>query len=133
MGLLEEIARYLGSQGIGVYSDDPEQATIFINHMPSSPDKILAVYQRGGPEPFYWDPFDVPEVQVLVRGAVGEEWEVVERANQVYAALHGLMNLNFGTINIIGITAINMPTSLGTDDLRRPEYTVSFLVHHVRR
>lgn len=64
---LVEIAQYLHNNTAGVYGNTPT-ANIFTQQLPDSPILAIGVFTSGGPAgPEGMDPFDHPNLQVLVR------------------------------------------------------------------
>ena len=68
MSLIQEMAQYLDNQGIGTFDEATTNGDIYIMTIPSSPDDVICLYARGGGIADGKLGYDLPSIQILVRG-----------------------------------------------------------------
>jgi len=108
MTLIEEIADYLVTKGIGTKGTD-----IFLMVQPESPVTCDTIYNTGGFAPDNELPIAEPTIQVISRA---EDYETAEaRAYDIYNELHQLSNVTLTTSYIYLIEAMQDPGSIGRD------------------
>ncbi|MEV6569924.1 minor capsid protein [Streptomyces sp. NPDC051577] len=125
--LLDDIARYLHERGLVDYDSEGVGGDLFMEAMPSGPDACVVLTGYGGPEPDSLLPYDLPRVQVRVRGGTDPRISR-RRAKRIRSELHGLSSVVLpGGTNVISCLALQAaPESLGVDDNRRHEHVVNF-------
>ncbi len=79
--ILEQIATYLATNGVGTLGD-----SIFIGYEPDLPQDVVVVFPSGG-RPARTDGKEYPAVQVLVRNKSSKAG--LQKAEQVRCLLHG--------------------------------------------
>lgn len=131
VSLLDGLAQYLADRGIGVY--DPNGGAeaadwaIFMEHLPSSPDRAIALTLYGGRAPDSRNPWDFPRLQVRVRGT-NDPRDSHAKADAVYSLLHGLSSTPLpGGIWLSLATGVQSgPMPIGVDGNARHEHVVNF-------
>ena len=110
------LADYLESQGLGTVGTD-----IFIERLPESPDRAIAVLRYSGRAPITVLSsrivIEQPSVQVLVRTT-----SFAESANTIYQIrdlLTSIHNTNLENLYILGILALGSPAVLERDTKNR--------------
>jgi hypothetical protein len=122
--LLDDIASYLASEGIGVVGTD-----LFKGQIPDSPDNCVAIFEYAGQRPETTHDnatFEHPGLQVRVRNlnyANGRQ-----KIHDVFEVLHGLCNTNLSSTFYLSIFAIQSPESIGRDENDRVEFVQNFAV-----
>jgi hypothetical protein len=129
--LIKDIAKYLDGLGYGNYYEtgfNPAN-NIFLNHLPTTPNNLIAIYETGGRKNDVGMPDISRSIQILVRD------ESMTQANYIIWAIFNAMT-NFaenGFLFINGrkmlITAINPPVSIGKDANGFFEYSVNFSIY----
>lgn len=122
------IAQYLDAQGVGEYEPASPGGSIFIQKLPQTPDVAIGIFATGGYLASGKWGYDLPTVNIQVRGAAHDPVGALAKARAVYAALHGfhMAALPDGTfvINCRGIQS--GPVSLGPDDEDRFRFSLNF-------
>lgn len=129
----EGVAEYIGSVVDGLAFSEAEGGNVFIDHLPSEPDRAVAVYNTSGPEADSKLPYDPVRFQVMIRCAAGERWALT-MAERIYDKLHGFRNgyLPDGTYAVFVLGAQADPFRLGADDQGRQQYTVNYRAEILR-
>lgn len=119
--LLDDIANYLQTQGIGTVGTD-----IFRGLMPDQPDNCIALFEyAGSPPDLHWNG-EYPGLQVRVRNKSYSAGRA--KIGAVVDVLHGLTEQVLGTTRYLLIRANQSPESLGRDNNGRNEWVVNFAV-----
>lgn len=129
--ILDDIARYLQLAQLGKFDATGVTGDIFIQTLPDAPDDCIGIYMRGGTAPRITSSFEGVSVQVIVRGGQDPR-EPLEKAQRIYAALHGAMNrtLVTGGVWVVMIKAQQAGAiALGQDAKRRHEFALNFEVY----
>lgn len=107
-------------------------ADLFVNKMPSSPDKLIAINDSGGYNPLLTlnilEVCYYPTVQIMVRGNKQNYLETYSLCDQVKSFLHGKSQIWIGTTRYVLITSESDIISLGYDDNNRPLLSCNFLI-----
>lgn len=121
------IARWIGENIDGLDYSTTEPANVFLDHMPSTPDRAVAVYADAGPEPDAKLPYDPVEWQIVVRSDADEQW-AMQMWSAIFQKLHGLRNtvLPDGTLLIYALARQASPFPLGDDAQGRPQYSCDY-------
>lgn len=130
------VARHLAAVVPGLVFDESGAAgNVFVGSMPSGPDEAVAVMPTGG----FGQPsklaYDLPTLQILVRGRRCDPVAPYEHARAIYAELHCLdgVVLDQGghhETRVVSITGMQSdPIPLGRDDNDRHEYSLNFAAH----
>ena len=125
--IVEEIAEYLTSEGLGTFDATGITGDIFIETMPDSPDVAIGLFTTGGLAPDVSTSVSRPRVQLIVRGG-RDPREAAALAAQIYEALHGLRSMEFisGGTRIMLCSAVQSGAiRLGPDDNGRHEYSIN--------
>lgn len=125
---LSEIAQYLALAGLGTYAPTGDGGTIFIEKMPQSPNAAIALFATGGLQASGMHGYDLPVVNIQVRGAPNNPLAALAKAEAIYGALQGLhaMALPGGTRVINCRASQSYPISLGRDGTERQGYSLNF-------
>lgn len=125
MTLLEELGQLVAELGLGTYGLD---GTVYLNSLPASPDRCMAIARYPGPESDSKNPWDEINVQVRIRGSADDVTTAEADAQDVYDALHGLgmRPLAGGTWLQLMIGAQGGPIWMGRDQNERPNWAVNF-------
>jgi hypothetical protein len=124
--LLDDIAGYLQTQGIGTVGKD-----LFKGYMPDQPDNMIALFEyAGSPMELTMgtgDPtLERPGLQVRVRNKLYPVGRA--KVEQVVDVLHGLTEQVLGGKRYLLIRANQSPESIGLDASNRSELVVNFSV-----
>lgn len=116
--LLDEIADYLQSQGIGTVGTN-----LFKGLMPESPDAAVAVFEYSGLEvqrvqEVAGVAYEQPRIQVMSRAATYAAAR--QKAEAVYAALATVKNQELSGIRYLRIQPLQPPFLIGRDANSRP-------------
>jgi len=123
IGLVDAVAQYLAAVVDGLaYSETTNEGNVYVDHLPSSPDRAVATFSMSGPEPDSKLPYDPAEFQVLVRGMADDYVWCRDTWSRIYSALHGKRNLTLpGGLYVVFILSTQASAvSLGTDENGRP-------------
>ena len=128
MSIVTEIMRYLADKGIVSYSETGGTNNIFMGKLPAEPSFAIAVNPSGGYNASIKHDYDLPMIQILVRGTVDPRTGY-EKALAIYDALHGFGSGAFiaGGHWVVKCEGIQSePVYLGQDDNGRHMYTLNF-------
>ncbi len=129
MSLLDGLAQYLATAGLGTYQTSgtyaPEDVALTVEYLPDRPDRVVCLTGYGGATVPSGQHVDEPRVQVRVRGTTGPTWSR-ERAQAIHDELHGLaaIDLPDGTHLVLAV-AQGAPGYMGRDDNARHEHVVN--------
>ena len=112
----ESVAEYLGSAVDALAYSETDEGNVFIDHYPSTPDRVVALYSAAGPESDSKLPYDAVRLQVIVRCEFGGTWGL-RTWEDIYSALHGLRNVTLpdGTEVIFLLAEQSTPFRLSPD------------------
>jgi len=118
--LLDDIALYLETQGVGTCGTD-----IFAGTMPSQPNNCIVLYEYAGyPRYLVWNG-ERPGLQVRVRNTSYSAGRT--KIEEVVQTLHGVCEYTAPSgVRYLLIRAEQSPESLGQDDNGRFEWVVNF-------
>ena len=123
-----EIAQYLEANGHGTYDPTGTNGNIFIDALPSEPDKAIMIESTGGAEMDSKLGYDMPTRRILVRGEQDPR-EPKRLAKDIYNDLHGFSNDTLVTdgIFVVGVHGIQSgPVNIGQDDNNRHRFSINF-------
>lgn len=127
------VAKHIDANVTGVTRSTTAGAgNLFLGRMPDQPDEAVAVMPQPGRPQYDRSPTDLPNVQVIVRGAKRTPMSGYERARAIYDALNCLDGVTLDPggddeVFLIGCTAQQSdPIPLGPDALERPEWSINF-------
>lgn len=128
MILEQQIAEYLDTQGLGTFDDTGITGDIFISSLPTTPDSCIAIYARGGLAGDDKLEYDMPTIQIIVRGTQNP-LAADTLSESIYEALHGFHHDRFTAggyyiVNCVGVQSA--PIHIGVDDNRRHEFSLNF-------
>jgi hypothetical protein len=100
---------------------------IFVDQIPSEPDRAVCIYAMPGPEADSKLPYDPANFQIAVRSEAGGVWAAATWA-AIYSKLHGMRNVTLpdGTYLVFCIATQASPFRLGTDENGRLTYTGNY-------
>jgi hypothetical protein len=126
VSLTEGIARWLGANVTGLSYSLTAGGNIFVDELPSDPDRCVAVFSQGGEEADSALPYDAPNVQIIVRGDSSPQWALDTWA-AIYSKLHALRHVTLpgGTELVYALVQQSAPVRLGTDQNGRHEYSMN--------
>lgn len=104
-------------------------SNLFIDVLPEAPDLCVAIYNSPGITPPIISGnivYELPGVQVIVRGERGLGGEAYTLAHNIKVALHKLVDESVGSTKYIQILLNGDIISLGFDGLQRPLYDLNF-------
>ena len=99
--------------------------------MPSSPDKVIAIFETGGSGPNFFmgsGTVEEPAIQIRVRGEVEDYDTPRAKIEQIYQAFAGYGAFTVNSTRYLAFTPLQSPYPLRKDDNRRVEWAVNFLV-----
>ena len=121
--LVENLATYLQSQGIGTKASD-----IFVGLMPDNQDNAIMIDQSGGvPEKYL--PVRKSTVQISVRNT--SYLTGLDKITTIYNLLHQKgddLVLDAGGVDVMRIDALGDPGHLGQDESGRHIFSSNFVV-----
>jgi hypothetical protein len=125
--LHDGIAQWLGEHVAQLDYSMVGPANVFLDNMPDSPSKAVAVYSDAGPESDTKLPYDYMDFQVVVRSDADEQW-ALDVWQAIYDELHGLENVTLpdGTHLVYCIATQSSPFPFGEDADQRPQYSCDF-------
>lgn len=119
------LAEYLEGKGLGTFDEDGNAGDIFIDTLPEEPDECISLFSSISPQADSKLGYDFPVIQVITRA--NHPLTAFSRGRDVYNALHGLTKADFGGVHVVScIARQSSPQSLGKDDNRRAEYSLSY-------
>lgn len=120
----DEIAQWLGSAVEGLAYSEGGDGNLFVDHLPSEPDRAVGVYVQPGMEADSKLPYDPVRFQIVTRSEEGGVW-ALSMWNAVYAALHGKRSFTLpgGTYVVSIISTAASPAPLGPDENSRYRYS----------
>lgn len=127
MILTNEMAEFLDNQGLGTFDINTSNGDIYVMTMPSSPDDIICLYQRGGLVADGKLGYDNPKIQIMVRGV--QLITTQQKAQDVYNIFQGFHGKSFITNGIHIVNCIgeqSAPNFIGKDTNRRFEFSLNF-------
>ena len=130
MSIVTEIMRYLADKGIVSYSETGGTNNIFMGRLPAEPSFAIAVNPSGGYNASIKHDYDLPTIQILVRGTVDPRTGY-EKAMAIYDALHGFGSGAFvaGGYWVVKCEGIQSePIYIGQDENGRHMYTLNFAI-----
>jgi len=124
---VDSLAAYLGNLDGLVYSADTAEGNVFVDHMPSGPDRAVCVYSTPGPEADSKLPYDPAQFQIVVRGEADGSWAAATWS-AIYAYLHGKRNVTLpgGVYLVYCLAAQSSPFRLGADENGRARYSGNY-------
>jgi hypothetical protein len=123
--LLDDIATYLQSQGVGAVGTD-----LFNGSLPDEPDNCVALFEyAGSPPDLHWNG-EYPGLQVRVRNTSYPAARA--KIETVITKLHGLTETMLSDTRYLLIRANQSPESLGQDASNRVELVVNFSIIKTR-
>jgi hypothetical protein len=96
--------------------------------MPDSPDVAVCLRASGGPRPSGKLEYDLPTVQIIIRGD-SDPRTGYDLGWTIFNALHGYHDASLiaGGIYVVGCLSIQSgPVGIGADENGRHEYTLNF-------
>lgn len=126
--LLDEIASYLASQGVGT-----EGVDLFKSLMPDEPSNCVALYDYGGSPPAMTlgagaAQWEEPRIQVVARATTYSAART--KIGDVFTVLHSLLNTTLSGTLYISIEAVQSPFLLDRDESGRVRCACNF---HIRK
>lgn len=128
MGMLQELADYLTTQGVTT------SGLIFLDWLPDRPDECLALYAGGGsaPELGFGSAagvqFENPNVQVVARGTALDSSTPEALAWSAFNKLVTVQAQSLGSTPYLMIQPLQSPSTLGPDENQRPRYSFNVTV-----
>ncbi|WP_422445968.1 minor capsid protein [Thermoanaerobacterium sp. DL9XJH110] len=124
MMLIEEIAKFLQTHGIGALGND-----IFIGFQPAEPDNCITILETGGYRPDYIEAIRYPTFQFIVRNI---DYALANsKAEEIFALFHSKENYSLGDFYIYYSEFAQEPTYIGQDTNGR--YEISLNLEITRR
>lgn len=126
--LLDDIAAYLVTQGIGVATSSASGYRVVKGFMPPNPDKVIGLFETGGAAPNrYPGDLDYPRFQVRVRGAAFGYSTARQKLWSVFTTLQAVDNTT--TLNgwvYVSVEAVSDVIGFPLDSNNRPEVVMNF-------
>ena len=124
---LRGIALYLHAAGAGILNETGSTGTIYLFHLPASPDSIISLFPAPGAPSSGTFGYDNPSIQIRVRGT-NDPRVAYNKAAEIYALLHGLhqVTLPDGTWLLKCLGMSSGPVPMGTDNNGRYEFVLRF-------
>jgi hypothetical protein len=127
VALLDGLARHLHNLGLVTFDDTGTSGDTFIETMPQTPDQAVGLFGYGGPEMPAHQPYDMPSVQIRVRGTADPRVSR-DRLQSIYEQLHGLHHVTLpdGTYLVDCVGIQSSPQALGVDGNNRHSHVINF-------
>ena len=126
--LIQDVAEFLASKGIGTFNASAGGGNIFLGLQPNEPNDCVTLYDAGGQGSNFGLPDSRRTVQVIVRGSTfaaahAKAWAVYdEMITNLRDDGHFLKFNNRKQI----ISATSNPTNIGKDEKGRHELSLTF-------
>ena len=121
------IIRSLLAAEVGIIDANPANAwSAHLSQTPSTPDRVISIFDVGGINPNPAIQIDQVSVQVQVRGNANGYLAAYQKAQDIKDALLGIDSLTLGTDRVVSITMLGDISFLGRDNNDRPELSVNF-------
>lgn len=120
----KDIALILVDEGVGTIGTD-----IYVSEQPKLPDECVSLFDTGGFPPVPNYRYDLPTIQIIVRGIRGQYLTAYNTADNIKAILNGKYGITKNSTRYVGIWAMGDIMSLGKDDNGRPLLSVNFRIH----
>lgn len=130
MSVITDVMKYLAEKGIVSYSETGGANNIFMGKLPAEPSFAIAVNPSGGYNASIKHDYDLPTIQILVRGTVDPRTGY-EKAMAIYDALHGFGSGAFvaGGYWVVKCEGIQSePIYIGQDENGRHMYALNFVI-----
>jgi hypothetical protein len=114
--------------GLGlVFDETGATGNVFVEHLPQAPGLVVGIFSSGGPEGDSLEPYDVPSVQMQLRGADKDPRPILLVWYALYSHFHGLRNktLPDGTYLVYSLATQSSPVRIGPDDNGRAQYSLN--------
>lgn len=122
--LLDDIASYLQTQGLGTLAVD-----LFLGTSPPDPDATIVIREYGGGQPVFLatggEPaYEYPRFQLTCRGV--DYVSARDRAERCYRALSRIANQQVGTSWYLRVVPLQSPFPVGQDESDRELMVANF-------
>lgn len=97
-----------------------------ISKMPTTPVKVIALFDTGGPNPHPSLLLDYKSVQVQVRGGPNDNAVVAQKAQDIKDRLLGIDSQDVLGDRLVSVTGIGDITFMGRDTDDQPTYSLNF-------
>jgi hypothetical protein len=126
-------AQYLAAAVDGLaYSESTDEGNVFVDRLPTTPDRCVAVFGQAAGEPDSLLPYDPVQLVIVVRGDSSPTW-AMETWELIYDALHGLRNQNLSGVYVAWVIATEgQPMPLAADQNGRRAYSSTFRAEVIR-
>jgi hypothetical protein len=124
--ITEEFAQLLHNLDIGTYTPNGTTGDIFLTSAADAPDSAIAIARYGGPEADSLLGWDMPSVQIRVRGDNLDPRVAENRAQQVYDALQGMASRHLPNGTWLLLCVGSGPAYMGRDLKGRYEFVCNF-------
>jgi hypothetical protein len=99
-----------------------------VGEEPTNPDKVVTLYDTGGPEPNPKNLQDFVRVQIRIRGNPNDYLATFLKAQQIKDELLGRPKATINSVVYVGIWMANEILFLGYDESRRPRFTCNWRI-----
>jgi hypothetical protein len=99
-----------------------------VGEEPTTPDKVVTLYDTGGPEPNPKNLQDFLRVQIRIRGKPGEYISTFNKAQQIKDELLGRPKGVVNSVTYVGIWMNTETLFMGYDESRRPRFTSNWRI-----
>jgi hypothetical protein len=120
-------AQLLGTSVADLTYSEDAGGNVFVDRMPSSPDRAVCIYATPGAEADSRMPYDPATFQIVVRSEADGVWAAAIW-QEIYSVLHALryVTLPDGTYLAWCIAIQSSPFRLGDDENGRPSYSGNY-------
>lgn len=125
--MLDGVGMWLGENVAELEYTDLAGGNVFIDHLPSTPDRCVAVLSSPADEPDSRLPYDPMMFTIIVRSEQGGVW-AREVSAAIYNKLHGKRNvvLPDGTYVVFILATTASPFPLGPDEAARVRLSTDY-------
>lgn len=123
----EQLINHLDSAGLGTKGTD-----LFLGYKPEAPNAVSVAYEETAPSIAESEAFNIDSVGIQIVTRADSYIEARDNINAIHKALAGYTGKTFtGGSNAIRSTRITTPpSSIGTDEKDRFEWTVHYAIEY---
>lgn len=122
----DDFAQWLGANIAGLTYSATSSANVFVDTLPSGPDRVVSVLSQAGPESDSKLPYDEIGVQLVFRCEANPTW-ALDMWEAVYNRVHGLRHVTLpqGTRLVWALAVQSSPVRIGQDENGRHQYSMN--------
>lgn len=121
------LAQWIGANVPGLDYLESAGGNVFVDNVPSAPNRLVAVLTEGGPEADAKLGYDSPMAEILIRSDSASPAWALDTWRALYDAIHALRHVELpdGTMLVYALAVQSSPNRIGTDDNGRHQYSLN--------